>query len=447
MSGNNNSSNSSSSSSSSINDQQQLEQRNERNQQPHAQQQQRWWGRLRMMGSNNNMHNGNIPRAHNIIDAGPIVPIEQQQQQNSSNINNNNDNVSSNDDNSMMIDLVEGENHNLARDMEPRQQLERPPPIVNPMLHEPLGGIRASLRNINHPNNGAAAAAADPRPLLIEREIRRADRNAIRHERLRQRRQQRQELFENFLPPPRRVRIREERIAAAEAGPIDRGNDNDNGDPDNNNNAPAVDGDAAVAAPVAIDLVDEGDAVHNMMMVDIMEHAAGVNGNDDAAANDRRQVLGRRLASLRQRQNNTSPELFRMVKEGRLCTDVLSGWGRLEQGCDTIVQHCETNPDQTLYLSEQGRSPLHEACLRGACRHVIKALIAASTRGSMVSLWIRIRTLILFCFCRSHYLLYFEIKLKTILFVISRALVSRTEIIMVTPHFIYCSLITLRRHL
>ena len=90
------------------------------------------------------------------------------------------------------------------------------------------------------------------------------------------------------------------------------------------------------------------------------------------------------ISALRAAREYISPALFDMVQEGRTCSSVLSGWGRSEQhSCYSIVQHCEAHPDGTLYVSRLGRMPLHEACLRGACRHVVKALLeATNNRGA-----------------------------------------------------------------
>ena len=90
------------------------------------------------------------------------------------------------------------------------------------------------------------------------------------------------------------------------------------------------------------------------------------------------------ISRLRAARENISSGLFDMVKEGRTCISVLSGWGRSEQdSCNSIVQHCIAHPDDALYVSRLGRMPIHEACLRGACRHVIKALLeATNNRGA-----------------------------------------------------------------
>lgn len=91
-----------------------------------------------------------------------------------------------------------------------------------------------------------------------------------------------------------------------------------------------------------------------------------------------------RISALRASREYISNALFFMVKEGRTCISVLSGWGRSDQNCcNSIVQHCEAHPDNALFVSRQGRMPLHEACLRGACRHIIQSLlVATNNRGA-----------------------------------------------------------------
>ena len=227
------------------------------------------------------------------------------------------------------------------------------------------GGGGGPLLNNNNNN--------DIRVRFAERDRRRADRHIIMHERLRQRRQQRQELLDDVLPP-RRVRIRggERVVAALGVALAADDNNNNNDDDDDNNNVPA----RARARAEVINLADDDDDIHDdLMMMDFVGDVVG--------GGPRRHIFGRRIAALRAR-DNTPPLLFDMVKEGRMCTSVLSGWGRSEQGCNSIVEHCEANTDQANYLSELGRTPIHEACLRGACRHVIQALIAANNHGAMV---------------------------------------------------------------
>lgn len=79
-------------------------------------------------------------------------------------------------------------------------------------------------------------------------------------------------------------------------------------------------------------------------------------------------------------QTYAAPYLFDMVRQGYTCKSVLGGWSRqrLEEGCHQVVQRCETMPDDAFYVAQNGRTPLHEACLRGSCCHVVKALLTAN---------------------------------------------------------------------
>ena len=412
-------------------DEQQPEQQPEQQQQEEARRparrQRRWWGRRlpRMFNDNNNNENDNnerpVPR---------MIPIPRRAENNHNHSNNN------------IIDLVEQDvierepaqppppplvfhqfpnqpevagryaavGPGVEQDAIEREPAQPPPPpplvfhqfpnqpevagryaAVGPG-HAPLPRHQRMMMDDNEDENNPDDDGADDNggggggggPLLnnnnnndirvrfAERDRRRADRHIIMHERLRQRRQQRQELLDDVLPP-RRVRIRGgERVVAAlgVALAADDNNNNNNDDDDDNNNVPAR------ARAEVINLADDDDDIHDdLMMMDFVGDVVG--------GGPRRHIFGRRIAALRAR-DNTPPLLFDMVKEGRMCTSVLSGWGRSEQGCNSIVEHCEANTDQANYLSELGRTPIHEACLRGACRHVIQALIAANNHGAMV---------------------------------------------------------------
>ena len=69
--------------------------------------------------------------------------------------------------------------------------------------------------------------------------------------------------------------------------------------------------------------------------------------------------------------------LFEMIREGCTCKSVLSGWET--QGCQKLVDQCNAVPYQAFFVHRiSGRSPLHEACLRSTCSHVIKALLTAN---------------------------------------------------------------------
>lgn len=90
-------------------------------------------------------------------------------------------------------------------------------------------------------------------------------------------------------------------------------------------------------------------------------------------------------AALRGRREaqNISALLFDMVKVPYTCTSLLSGWSG-EDKCSARVQQCQETPEQAFYsCTRTHRNPLHEACLRNACIHVIQALISANRGGNV----------------------------------------------------------------
>ena len=73
-----------------------------------------------------------------------------------------------------------------------------------------------------------------------------------------------------------------------------------------------------------------------------------------------------------------------MVKEDYTCTSLLSGWSKPDEHCTKRVRHCQECPEQAFYIYRvTGRTPLHEACLRNACIHVIRALLAAHPSSAL----------------------------------------------------------------
>jgi ankyrin repeat protein len=69
-----------------------------------------------------------------------------------------------------------------------------------------------------------------------------------------------------------------------------------------------------------------------------------------------------------------SSYLYHLIRENRPCScHTQTGWP--DTGCNHIVLWCRTYPKDARYISPQQRSPLHEACLRNACRHVVRALL------------------------------------------------------------------------
>lgn len=87
------------------------------------------------------------------------------------------------------------------------------------------------------------------------------------------------------------------------------------------------------------------------------------------------------FANLRGRNMDTiSSYLFDMIREERSCS--LAGWSSRSEGCDQVVSHCSEHSDEAFYKSLRGRTPLHEACLRGSCGHIVEALLDANSFGA-----------------------------------------------------------------
>jgi ankyrin repeat protein len=79
--------------------------------------------------------------------------------------------------------------------------------------------------------------------------------------------------------------------------------------------------------------------------------------------------------------DNVSSALYHMMLEECTCKSLISS--REVKCCERQVIHCSQFPDQAFYLhGGTGRTPLHEACFRGACPHVIRALLDANPRSS-----------------------------------------------------------------
>jgi ankyrin repeat protein len=133
---------------------------------------------------------------------------------------------------------------------------------------------------------------------------------------------------------------------------------------------PAENNEAAVHA---LPFADRAEA-----MVAEIENEAILGGEDE------QHPLPVRFANLRGRNaESISSYLFDMIREGHTCTSVLGGWSRvLEGGCNRVVDHCTSHQYEAFYISSNGRTALHEACLRGSCSHVIKALLAANSIGA-----------------------------------------------------------------
>mmetsp|Transcript_6342 Transcript_6342/g.16020 ORF Transcript_6342/g.16020 Transcript_6342/m.16020 type:complete len:1440 (+) Transcript_6342:308-4627(+) len=103
------------------------------------------------------------------------------------------------------------------------------------------------------------------------------------------------------------------------------------------------------------------------------------NGDGDVRNHMRRRLDAVRRPRARDNAEQiVSSYLFDLIREDRTCCSVLSGWSPSSQSCAAVVQHCNDHPEEAVYVSPQGRPAIHEACLRGACRHVIQALINAN---------------------------------------------------------------------
>lgn len=85
------------------------------------------------------------------------------------------------------------------------------------------------------------------------------------------------------------------------------------------------------------------------------------------------QLRGRSIASI-------SSYLFDMVRQECTCKSILAA---RDFGCDRVVEHCSLNPEEAYYVGHGGRLPLHEACLRGSCSHVVQSLLLANGVGAM----------------------------------------------------------------
>lgn len=111
----------------------------------------------------------------------------------------------------------------------------------------------------------------------------------------------------------------------------------------------------------------------------------GGGGEEEDNAQHQHHPLLLRFANLRGRNvESISSYLLDMIREGHTCTSVLGGWSRRLEGggCNRVVDHCTSHQDEAFYISSNGRTALHEACLRGSCCHVIRSLLAANAIGA-----------------------------------------------------------------
>lgn len=94
-------------------------------------------------------------------------------------------------------------------------------------------------------------------------------------------------------------------------------------------------------------------------------------------------VHNERFAMWRRRHSDIiSSYLFDLIREEHTCTSILGGWSRqLEGSCKRVVEFCSSHRQYAFYVSSHGRTALHEACLRGSCSHIIRALLQANAFG------------------------------------------------------------------
>ena len=102
----------------------------------------------------------------------------------------------------------------------------------------------------------------------------------------------------------------------------------------------------------------------------------GLNPDGDGDNQILVRLRGRNVESL-------SSYLFDLIREECTCMSVLPGWSPRTQGCNRIIDRCTDHAEEAFYVSPFGRTPLHEACLRGACRHVVTALTQANSFGTV----------------------------------------------------------------
>lgn len=142
-------------------------------------------------------------------------------------------------------------------------------------------------------------------------------------------------------------------------------------------NPPAewIPGNIAVAESVAADAAageEQGEAVMEQ------DDGGDVHEEDDdddlIPPLDFAQLGGRTIASL-------SSYLYDMIREDYICRSVLTS---RQKSCDRVVEHCTQDSSEAFYIGHQGRIPLHEACLRGSCLHIVESLLTANAAGALL---------------------------------------------------------------
>jgi ankyrin repeat protein len=135
---------------------------------------------------------------------------------------------------------------------------------------------------------------------------------------------------------------------------------------------------AVVAELIEVDGEIQGDG--NFVPADPMEAQNEGEANIDWDFNQNIEVPILGFEQLRGRTVATiSSYLFDLVREDCTCRSILSR----ETGCDRVVERCSQNPEEAFYVGHHGRIPLHEACLRGSCSHIIRSLLNANNVGAM----------------------------------------------------------------
>jgi len=123
--------------------------------------------------------------------------------------------------------------------------------------------------------------------------------------------------------------------------------------------------------PILVD-VDNTQVTDLELDQDLLAHTERTPQQND---NDPFVLHGRIAESL-------SSYLNDMIREGYECRSVPRESIRNEHSCNQVVERCMTYPDEAFYLSRNGRTPLHEACLRGSCGHVISILLQKNPMGA-----------------------------------------------------------------
>lgn len=153
-------------------------------------------------------------------------------------------------------------------------------------------------------------------------------------------------------------------------------NPNENENNNDENNVPPerewVPGNIAVAETVVGEEANNG-GEEARVIVDLDQDGDDVQGGLIPQL-DFAQIGGRTIASL-------SSYLYDMIREDYICRSILTS---RQKSCDRVVEHCTQNSTEAFYIGHQGRIPLHEACLRGSCLHIVESLLTANAAGALL---------------------------------------------------------------